>query len=63
MKGRMLLRGRFAFPLSTRAGVASDRIKVRTATVQLAIVQYYDVDIADTCAVQNARAIRSSVSV
>ena len=52
MKGRVLLRCRFTFPLRTGAGVTSDRKKVRTAPVQLAIVQYDDVDIADACAIQ-----------
>jgi hypothetical protein len=51
-KARMLLGSRFTFPLPGGAGVASDRVKEWTAAVQLAIVQYYDVDIADVCAIQ-----------
>jgi len=52
VKGRMLLSGRLTFPLPVGAGVAPDRIKVRTTAVQLAVAQYQDVDIADTCAIQ-----------
>ena len=52
VKGRMLLSGRLTFPLPVGAGVAPDRIKVRTTAVQLAVAQYQDVDIADTRAIQ-----------
>jgi hypothetical protein len=52
MKGRMLLGSRLTFPLPVGAGVASDRIKVRTTAVQLAVAQYQDVDIADIRAIQ-----------
>jgi len=52
VKGRMLLSGRLTFPLPIGACVASDRIKVRTTAVQLAVAQYQDVDIADTRAIQ-----------
>ena len=52
MKGRMLLGSRLTFPLPVGAGVASDRIKVRTTAVQLAVAQNQDVDIADTRAIQ-----------
>jgi hypothetical protein len=51
-EARVLLSGRFTFPLATGAGVAPDRIKIRTAAVQLAIAQYQDVDVADTRAIQ-----------
>jgi hypothetical protein len=50
----MLLSSRFASPLPAGAGVASS-IKEWTATVQLAVVQYYDVDIADAHAVEHFR--------
>jgi hypothetical protein len=52
VKGRMLLGSRLTFPLAVGAGVASDRIKVRTTAVQLAVAQHQDVDIADTRAIQ-----------
>jgi hypothetical protein len=52
MKARMLLGSRLTFPLPVGAGVASDRIKVRTTAVQLAVAQYQDVDIADIRAIQ-----------
>ena len=52
MKGRMLLGSRLTFPLPVGAGVVSDSIKVRTTAVQLAVAQYQDVDIADTCTIQ-----------
>jgi hypothetical protein len=47
----MLLSCCLTFPLSVGAGVAANGIKEGTATVQLAVVQYYDLDIADAHAV------------
>jgi hypothetical protein len=46
------LGGRLALPLATGTAIASDRIKVRTTAVQLAVVNYDDVDVADTCTIQ-----------
>jgi hypothetical protein len=56
VKGRVLLRSRFTFPLAAGAGVASNGIKEWTTAVQLAVVQYHDVDIADACAIQKLSA-------
>jgi hypothetical protein len=55
MIGSMLWSGRFAFPLSTRASVASDCIIVGTAPVQLTVLQYHDVDIANAAKTQRLR--------
>jgi hypothetical protein len=53
VKGSMLLGRRFTLPLTAGAGLASDRIKVRTTTVQFSIVHEYDVHIADVHAIQH----------
>jgi hypothetical protein len=52
-KARMLLSSRFTFPFPTGARVASNGVKEWTATVQLPVVQYYDVDVADAYAIQH----------
>ena len=52
VKARMLLSSRLTFPLASGTAITANRIKVRATAVQIAVVQYYDVDIADTYAVQ-----------
>jgi hypothetical protein len=47
MKAPMFLGSGLTFPLAVGAGVATDGVKVWTAAVQLAVVQYYDVDVGD----------------